>query len=284
MALTPMMKQQMLARELRIIRGQRRADQIAAALGWSTAKVSRYELARTRLDPVHVAALLDYYRITGDKRQHLMDLAAGADMKAWWDDYLEDLTMDDLRLIGFQEGASHISVWQPDMVPVLLRTEGYAKAAIQSRGQVELIPPGLARRRLEATMRRQIIMTRDAAPELAVILAQSALSRTVGSKEVMKRQLDALISWSTRPGITIRVIPTGVPHPAYGGPFTVLQFMADGEPVFPDVTGLEHMHTTHIEDDEATVYLYSVAFRFLETVALDPERSREVISRMATSH
>ena len=74
---SPTVRRRRLAAELRGIRESmgKSGDTVAAALKWSPSKISRYERARTGLQPREVERLLDYYEITGSRRALLLALA-----------------------------------------------------------------------------------------------------------------------------------------------------------------------------------------------------------------
>src|ERR1700719_4893340 len=93
---SPTVRRRRLAAELREIRESRgkSGDTVAAALKWSPSKISRYERARTSLQPREVQRLLDYYQITGSRRALLLDLAEDASHKGWWEDYAARLSAD----------------------------------------------------------------------------------------------------------------------------------------------------------------------------------------------
>src|SRR5438552_12054654 len=93
---SPTVRRRRLAAELREIRESKgkSGDAVAAALRWSPSKNSRYELARTGLKPQEVARLLDYYEITGSRRELLLALAEDAARKGWWEEYTDSLSID----------------------------------------------------------------------------------------------------------------------------------------------------------------------------------------------
>src|ERR1700744_4013398 len=86
---SPTVRRRRLAAELREIRESKgkSGDAVAAALKWSPSKISRYERARTGLQPREVERLLDYYQITGSRRALLLELAQDASHKGWWEEY-----------------------------------------------------------------------------------------------------------------------------------------------------------------------------------------------------
>src|SRR6185312_4808871 len=86
---SPTVRRRRLAAELRGIRESKgkSGDTVAAALKWSPSKISRYERARTGLRPREVERLLDYYQITGPRRELLLGLAQDAAQKGWWEEF-----------------------------------------------------------------------------------------------------------------------------------------------------------------------------------------------------
>jgi transcriptional regulator with XRE-family HTH domain len=80
---SPVVRRRRLAAELRRLRldsGQT-VNEIGRLLGWSKAKVSRYELARSGLNPNDVESLLDAYGVRGSHRKQLLALAIEATEK-----------------------------------------------------------------------------------------------------------------------------------------------------------------------------------------------------------
>ena len=91
---SPAVRRRRLAAELRRLRGDfgKTAEEVGEFLGWSKAKVSRYELARSGLRPSDVASLLDLYGVHGEQRERLLALAEEATQKGWWEAYSDVLT------------------------------------------------------------------------------------------------------------------------------------------------------------------------------------------------
>src|ERR1700751_3664966 len=154
---SPTVRRRRLAAELRGIRESKgkSGDTVAAALKWSPSKISRYERAKTGLRPREVERLLDYYQITGPRRELLLGLAEDAAQKGWREDFSDILTEDYQQFIGLGHEAASIAVWHVDVVPGLLQTEGYARNIISSYSRVEPIAPGMIGRLVRVRMRRQ---------------------------------------------------------------------------------------------------------------------------------
>jgi transcriptional regulator with XRE-family HTH domain len=81
---SPTVRRRRLAAELRRLRAStgKTADDVAKILGWSKAKVSRYELAHGGLKPADVARLLEFYGVQGSHREQLLALAEEAPTRA----------------------------------------------------------------------------------------------------------------------------------------------------------------------------------------------------------
>src|SRR5215470_11356260 len=126
---SPTVRRRRLAAELREIRESKgkSGDAVAAALHWSPSKISRYERAKTGLQPREVERLLDFYEITGSRRALLLSLAEDAAQKGWWEQFADGLSADYQQFIGLEHEASAIAVWHVDVVTGLLQTESYAR-------------------------------------------------------------------------------------------------------------------------------------------------------------
>src|SRR5215467_283858 len=192
---SPTVRRRRLAAELREIRESKgkSGDAVAAALRWSPSKISRYERAKTGLPPREVERLLDYYEITGPRRDLLLALAADTTQKGWWEDYSDSLSPDYQQFIGLEDEASAIAVWHLDVLPGLFQTEAYARHIIGTYSQIEPVTPGMIDRLVKVRMRRQHIVSRESGLELSVVIDESVLQRRVGDERVMYEQLRRLV-------------------------------------------------------------------------------------------
>ena len=121
---------------------------MAKALGWSPAKVSRYELGQGTFPLEEIEKLLDYYGVIEPRRAQLLALAVEANERAWWYDYADALSPEYMEFIGLEAEAASALEWQVAAVPGLLQTEEYARAVHTAHQQVVLIPPGVFERRV----------------------------------------------------------------------------------------------------------------------------------------
>jgi len=123
--------------------------------------------------------------------------------------------------------ASRLRWFEPDLVPGLLQTEGYATAVYRSRF-------GITTDELEslvaARLARQRTLSQGRPPAVWVIMDEWALRRPVGGRHVMLEQVGRLIEEAHRPGTVIQVIPasTGMHTGLNAGGFMIADF--DGGP------------------------------------------------------
>jgi transcriptional regulator with XRE-family HTH domain len=273
-----------LAAELRAIRESRgkSGDAVAAALKWSASKISRYERARTSLRPKEVERLLDYYQISGRRREILLGLAEDAAQKGWWEEFSDSISEDYQQFIGLEYEASSMSIWHVDVVTGLLQTEAYARHIISSLSRIEPIPPGMIGRIVAVRMRRQQALER-AGLQLSVVLDESVLRRRIGDESVMYEQLHRLAREAEKPNVNVQVLPLDAQHSVFGESFVIFGFAVDGDAITQEVVSTETMKGGFILEAERETYLHRIAFQVLADAALDPAASRDLILQTAES-
>ena len=283
---SPTVRRRRLAAELRGIRESKgkSGDAVAAALKWSPSKISRYERARTGLRPREVERLLDYYEITGPRRELLLALAQDAAQKGWWEDYGDSLTADYQQHIGLEDEAREIAAWDVYVLPGLFQTEAYARHIISTYRQIEPVTPGMIDRLVKVRMRRQDIVNRESGLDLSVVIDQSVLHRRVGDEHVMYEQLQRLARDADRPNVTVQIHPLDGPHTVFAESFVIFRFDPDSDAGLKDVVSKEHLRNDFSLEGEKDTYLHWVAFQMLTRASLDPDRSKELILKTAESH
>lgn len=282
---SPTVRRRRLAAELRAIREGmgRSGDAVANALKWSPSKISRYERAKTSLPPREVERLLDYYKIAGDRRRMLLDLAQDATAKGWWEEqeYANTISEDYRQFIGLEHEATSMAVWHVDVVPGLLQTEGYARRIISSYSRVEPVAPGAIGRLVRVRMRRQQVLQRDGL-HLEIVLDESVLMRKIGDAKIMREQLQYLANIADQPNVVLRVLPLVADHTIVGESFVVFGFGTEEEDaVLQDVVATEQMRSGFILEGERETYLHRLAFSMLATASLDSTDSKARILKAA---
>jgi transcriptional regulator with XRE-family HTH domain len=279
---SPTVRRRRLAAELRRLRGPSTTGiTVARALGWSPAKVSRYELGQGSFPLEEIEKLLDYYGVTEPRRAKLLALAAEANERAWWYDYADALSPEYMEIIGLEAEAASALAWQVAAVPGLLQTEAYARAIHAAHQQVVLEPPGVFQRRVAARMiRQQVLTTRNPPLELSAVIDEAVLRRKVGGRELMFKQLHHLAEMSELPNVELRILPLQSETSLKADSFVVYGFSQEDETgKLGDVVSTEGVKDQFSIEGETDTYVFRLIFSAFVKAALSPEGSRELILR-----
>lgn len=212
----------------------------------------------------------------------LKGLAQQGNTKSWWHEYGDLIPANFDVYMGLESAAESLTSFQ-ELVPGLAQTPEYARALIRSGKPGE--PDSEISRRVEMRMHRQVLITRRAQPvKLDVILDEAVLHRVIGNPKIMAAQLRHLADLSTRPNITIRVLPysAGIPLGDLTGPFTIVDFETDdGQSGEPPVVYVESYTGAMYFDDRDNVDRYRTAHEGMRRVALDARQSRDLLRHMS---
>ena len=276
---SPTVRRRRLAAELRRLRGSRTGTTVAKALGWSPAKVSRYELGQGTFPLEEIEKLLDYYGVTEPRLAQLLDLAAEANEHAWWYDYADALSPQYMEFIGLEAEAATELEWQVAAVPGLLQTEEYARAVHSAHQQAILKRPGVFDRRVAVRMmRQQVLTTRHPPLELSVVIDESVLLRKVGSREVMAAQLHHLAVMARLPNVDLRILPLKSGMSLMADSFVVFGFSPEHETSkLGDVVTTEGIENHIYIEGETDTYTFRLFFRSFAEAALSRDDSRDLI-------
>jgi transcriptional regulator with XRE-family HTH domain len=280
---SPTVRQRRIAAELRRLREEsgKTAEAVADVLGWSKAKISRYELARSGLKPSDVEKLLDVYGVRGEHREQLLALAEEATQRGWWEAYSDILTEEHLAFIALEAEATTVLQWQINVVPGLLQTEDYARHVFLGYQSVRAKPPALIERRVQTRLIRQRVLSRDQPLKLAVIIDESVLRRQRGDHAVMYAQLHHLAEASRLPNVTLQVLPLDEPRGLALDSFIILHFGKAYDTQLHDVVSTESLTNYFYIEGETDTYEFRLAFEQLARESLAPDESRELILRTA---
>ena len=279
---SPTVRRQRLAAELRSLREAARLtnEQLAGRLGWSTAKLSRYENARQRPDVGDVMDLLDALQVTGLKRDQMIALAREANARGWWRAYGDDMSVRQRGYAELETGAVHIRDFSHNVVPGPLQTPDYGRCRLASLPTV-----GAAKFDLDIAVAargdRQALITRDAAKRYEAVLDEAALRRQAAPVEVLRDQLRHLATLAGLPNITLRVLAFDADVESFfvaANTFTIYEFPDAADPVMVAVeTETSDLHL----GDEEDVARYMLVYEKLCRAALTPEESTAFIAALA---
>jgi transcriptional regulator with XRE-family HTH domain len=260
-----------LLRALRMKKGLT-VEQVAEHLLCSPSKVSRMETGHRGATLRDIRDLCDLYSITDDaERDRMMHLAALGKQQGWWQSYeLANFA----TYVGLETDAVRVKDYQCTVIPGLLQTSDYARAANDA-----VFPPPEEERVAEHTevrLRRQ-----DPLLSFWVVLDEAALHRVVGGPAVMRGQLDHLVEVANLPNVRLQVIPYSVgAYPAMDSPFNILEF---DDPV-PSVVYVEWLAGWLYVDRRQDINRFQQVFRQLCVIALNPQESIELTTRIGSEY
>ena len=264
-----------LLRALRTDKGLT-VEQVAECLLCSPSKVSRMETGHGVATLRDIRDLCELYGVTDRaERDRMMILAREGKQRAWWESY--DLA--DATYVGLEAEAVTISAFQSSVVPGLLQTSDYARAAHErSRPRLE---PRQIDLQIEAKLTRQRILTQDDPPSLAVVLDEATLHRMVGGRQVMADQLSKAADMSALPNVTVQVIPFAQgAHPVVESNFTLLELP---EPS-PGVVFVEGLIGSTYRARAEDLKRYDEVFAELQSIALNPKDTAVLIAELCHAY
>jgi transcriptional regulator with XRE-family HTH domain len=275
---SPIVRRRRLAAELGRLRQEsgKTLTDVAAALECSPAKISRIETAAVTCRVQDLRDLLDLYAVPDDDRPPLVDLARQSRGRGWWYSFADLIDEPMQTLVGLEDEASRIMLYEPHCVPGLLQTTGYAQAIMALGGDftADELTQGL-----DLRIRRQAIFDREPAPELLVVLDEAALRRAPAGADVMAGQYDKLLEIAARPTCTLQVLPLAAGLNLHGSvPFSVLWFAGEAE---PQAAYAELPASEHLIDRTAAVGQYAAAYNALAGSALPPAESADLVGEIA---
>jgi transcriptional regulator with XRE-family HTH domain len=124
--------------------------------------------------------------------------------------------------VGAEHDAKVIRWWEPLQVPGLLQTADYARELIMAWQAVD--DPDEVDRLLAGRLDRQRIFERSGPPTLIALIDETVLYRCIGSTKIMHDQLEHLIGMTSRPNVSIHIVPANVgAHAGLLGAFAVAE-------------------------------------------------------------
>jgi transcriptional regulator with XRE-family HTH domain len=192
-------------RRMREAAGQT-AREAAALLGVNPVQMSQIESGRAGISEERLRRLAAHY-VCGDADliDALVDMATDR-TRGWWEEFRGVLPPAFLDLSELEHHAKFLRIISVGHVPGLLQTPDYARAVfsfmVPPLPETELAP------RVEHRRRRKAVLEARAEPiTYEAVVHEAVLRIRVADRQVMKRQLEELLSCSEQPHVSLRVIP-----------------------------------------------------------------------------
>ncbi|MEU6865090.1 helix-turn-helix transcriptional regulator [Streptomyces sp. NPDC046876] len=275
----PTARQARLGTELRKLReaAGATARQAAGLLSVDQAKISHIEAGRLGVSEERIRRLATFYSCDDDPLiDALCAIAREHRGQYWFDEYRGILAPGFLDIGELEHHAIALRSMQSMTLPGLFQTENYARALFS--GVTPKLPAGEVEDRVEFRMKRAALLDRPNPPRFDAIIHEAALRMRFGGRDVAREQLEHLLKLSTRPSLSIRVIP-----------FTSEDFIEVTQPVLYAHGVVPQLDTVQIDsafggrflDADADLRKYRTLFEIAEKAALDPEGSRQIIHHIA---
>jgi transcriptional regulator with XRE-family HTH domain len=276
----PTVRRRRLGTELRNLRESNgyKLEEVAAQLGVAPSTLSRIETGKAPTKSAYLNQLLEMYGVADPgQRQVLVDMAREGHRKGWWAAYDDVLPSGFDIYVGLEAETAAVRSYEISVMPGLLQTPEYARAVLR-----EIFPrhgTGQIDRLVDLRMERQRRLDDEPPLEVWAILDEAVVRRPVGGRQVMRGQLDRLLTMALRPSITMQVLPFDCgAHAGHGGPFAILEFpnRSDAEVAYVEsVAGILYL------EKDREVRARVEAFDRLRAAALAPAASVDLIARVA---
>ena len=273
---SPTVLRMILSRQLQALREKAGMSyqQAGEAIYSSEWTIRRMERSEGGLKPLTLKSLLMAYGIT-DKSEidAFLALARQAGTPGWWHSYDDILPAWFRTAVGLEEAATLIRAYEPQVIPGLLQTQGYIRAI--TAASFPAATDDFSERAVALRLARQQLLHRPDPPGYWVVLDETALRRPIGSRHVMRDQIEHLIAAAQQPGITIQVIPFSAGwHPALYGMFWIFRF-PDAQ--LPDIVYSEALTGANYLSKPEETARYAEALDRMCAQAASPEHTITIL-------
>ncbi|MCT7353743.1 helix-turn-helix domain-containing protein [Streptomyces sp. 15-116A] len=270
----PTGRQLRLGAELRKLRERAGLTAVEAGqlLGIKANQISNMEAGRAGVSPERVRTMACHYDCADKALVEALAGMTGERKRGWWEEYREILSNGLLDLAELEHHAAHLRSCVTVHIPGLLQTTDHARALFR---QVvpDLSPPDIEHR-VSFRIKRQTVIYRDRPTPYLALIHEAALRMQFGGPATASAQLHHLLEMSEREHITLKVIPF-----AAGG------FPGSGQSIFYSRGPVPQLDTVHLDQSHGPVFLdaeaqldkYRVLLERVESRALAPEKSRDLI-------
>jgi hypothetical protein len=287
MALTRTIPLLMLLHELDRLKASSKvsSERAAEELGCRVSKISRIHLGQSKISPGDTKLLADLYGAGPELAAVLVDLARTLARPGEAPEYRAAYRDSFTLLFDMERNADSIRYVQSEIVPGLLQTEGYVRALYEA--PTPFPRPVDIEKAVAGSRGRQAVLDRaEDAPTFSAVLSESVLRRRYGSDAVMREQLNHLITLSQQPGFQIQVLPFAnsatVTHTSIN--FALFHIPGRGVATPLDFVYVEQYDEARYLDSDERVSGYQQLWGYLESAALDEEKSRAFMTDVAAEY
>ncbi|WP_165986283.1 helix-turn-helix transcriptional regulator [Streptomyces sp. YIM 98790] len=175
----------------------------------------------------------------------------------------------------WEKDAISVYGYSPLLVPGLLQTEDYARAVIG--GNCPPLDPETIEERVTGRIARQRLLDRRPPVVFGFVIEESVLRRPVGGRDVMRRQLAALLERGRQPHVSLQVMPTERwEHNGVLGSLTLLETRDHRTIVYTETQGI-----SGVISDRKQLSTFTQRHGIIRMQALDGPASARFIEQIA---
>lgn len=219
-------------------------EQISTEMGWSVSKTRRLLAGDVSISHNDLRQLLTLLDLTdSDRISNLLALAKTARRQHWAARYRHALSPSHMEMLGWEDDAVHLTQYHPYLLPELICTGDYARAAMAAdpwnRNNQRIIDD-----RVAALMARQQRVL-NSGRSVTILLDARTLPN---DNQMLRQQLDRI--GTLPPHIDLRILPTDrAVMSCLSGPITTHEFQNDPTVAYVNSAGND---VRVIEDPDLT--------------------------------
>ncbi|MGW1069131.1 helix-turn-helix domain-containing protein [Streptomyces aureus] len=277
---TPTLRQRRLGIELRKLRENAglTSTEAASSLGLQQSRLSMIEAGRYPVGADRVRAIARTYDCANESLLDALTSMTGRRTRGWWDEYRDQLPADLVDLAELEHHSSELRVSLTIHIPALLQTPDHTRAMLR-----EAVPAFRAyeiEHRLSHRIKRQTVLHRASPPPYTALLHEAALRIRYGGTATSRAQLAHLLTLSEEDHITLRVIPYACG--GFPGNGQSINYVHGSDPHL-DTVQLDTHHGCDFLDAQAQLEKYRTILDRMETVALKPAPTRDLVNDILRS-
>lgn len=277
---TPTLRQRRLGIELRKLRENAglTSTEAASSLGLQQSRLSMIEAGRYPVSADRVRAIARTYDCADESLLDALTSMTGRRTRGWWDEYRDQLPADLVDLAELEHHSSELRVSLTIHIPALLQTPDHTRAMLR-----EAVPAFRAyeiEHRLSHRIKRQTVLHRASPPPYTALLHEAALRIQYGGTATARAQLTHLLALSEEDHITLRVIPYACG--GFPGNGQSINYVHGSDPHL-DTVQLDTHHGCDFLDAQAQLAKYRTILDRMETVALKPAPTRDLVNDILRS-
>ncbi|UTP34595.1 helix-turn-helix domain-containing protein [Streptomyces rapamycinicus] len=236
--------------------------QLGEAIGYSEEQVSSVEQGRRVPQPEFLDAADEALEAFGVLRAAKEEVA-------------------NVQLPAFFRGAARLEAqatefhaYDSQVVNGLLQTQEYARVIYRMRRPV--LDEKTVEQRVSARLARQELFAHRPAPAMSFVTEETVLRRPLGGEEVLRGELEHLLSIGQMRNVELQVMPTNRrDHAGLGGPFALLERKGRQLVAYSEVQGRGTLVT-----DRKAVRELEQRYGIIRAQALTPQESLDFIEKL----